>query len=264
MDFTTKSAGTSGAMTTVKALTIVLSKPEEWHAWLEMLKDRAETLDIWEYIDPALTEQPIQPAKPNAPARTDTELTWYKLDLQQYKEFKKATNQINEILAQTVSRFYHSSTRGKPTLWAKLRALQDQCEPNEFDRQYTLINKLNRLREGPTRAGTDQWLNEWQDYLVDATEINLPDIQNGRIQLDFLSAVEKVNQPWARMASYTYLTSKKGERPTLLDLISEYRSIGNLVHTEKAIRKGAYYTFSAQDGFEDVEDSAETGQDNTN
>jgi len=242
-------ASTLKTMTTVKALTIMLNKPEDWHVWLEMIKDRCLVLDIWKYIDPSLPIQPQEPVKPPTPARTVTDLTWYKLDLQQHKEFQSASNQVSEILAQTVNKFYQSSTRGKATLWAKLRALQEQCKPHDLARQFSLIDQLNRLKRGPNRAAMDQWLNEWQGYLVDATEIDLPDVKNGRIQLDFLFAVQKVNKPWADLEIHAFMKVEKDNQPTLLNLIGQYRRSGNLVHAENTTKR-TYHAFSAQDNFE--------------
>lgn len=235
---------------------IMLNKREDWHAWLEMIRHRSLMLDIWRYIDPGLPTQPAEPVAPPEPERTVTDPDWYELELQMHGEFMDARYQIIELLAQTVHGFYQSNARGKTTLWEILRALQDEYKPSTLARQLSLIDQLNRLKKGPNRAGLDEWLNEWQGYLVDATEVDLPEVKDGRAQLDFLLAVQKFNKTWANLAIYSFMNEEMGNQTSLLELISQYRMSRDFFPDENVTRGRTDHALSAQNSFEDGNHSA--------
>jgi len=165
----------------------------------------------------------------------------YKISNQKYKEFQVASNKITEILVQTVNKDYHSSIRDKPTLWEALRTLQRQCKPRPLTRKYHLLDRINQLKKAPNRANIEQWLGKWQGLFADATEINLPDIQDGSIQLDFLRAVKTINEPWATHEILEFRKADEDNQPSLLDLIIRYRESAEETETPK---RKSYYAFT--------------------
>jgi cytochrome oxidase Cu insertion factor (SCO1/SenC/PrrC family) len=55
---------------------VILSSPTDWEPWYTLLKDKAITLQVWEFVDPDKdTPQPMRPEKPKVsdvkPGATD-------------------------------------------------------------------------------------------------------------------------------------------------------------------------------------------------
>jgi hypothetical protein len=44
---------------------VILSSPTDWEPWYTLLNDKANRLQVWEYVDPdGVTPQPRRPEKP--------------------------------------------------------------------------------------------------------------------------------------------------------------------------------------------------------
>ena len=50
-----------------KETIVILDKSSDWDEWIFLLERQARGHDIWQYIDPALEQQPILPTKPAFP-----------------------------------------------------------------------------------------------------------------------------------------------------------------------------------------------------
>ena len=44
---------------------IILSKPEDWDTWINLVRIKAETDEVWNLIDPDLSSKPVALTKPN-------------------------------------------------------------------------------------------------------------------------------------------------------------------------------------------------------
>ena len=64
------------AATTVSTNRIILKNPEDWIAWMEMVKSTATTGQVWEYIDPSKPKDQIPDlSEPKWPEPSDLSLT---------------------------------------------------------------------------------------------------------------------------------------------------------------------------------------------
>jgi hypothetical protein len=53
-------------MSSSQKVTVILSSPDDWDEWIEVVKTQALAGKVWEYLDPSKDEVPIlqEPALP--------------------------------------------------------------------------------------------------------------------------------------------------------------------------------------------------------
>ena len=73
---------------TVPTTTVILNNPSQWYAWIALVRSSAKQSDIWDYIDPALPQEPAH-AAPVRPKRADAEGS---------NEIEKANNYTDSVL----------------------------------------------------------------------------------------------------------------------------------------------------------------------
>lgn len=54
----------------VKATSVILDKSQDWDKWLAVIKRKAQTTNVWQYINPDLKIQPEMPKEPSLPSVT--------------------------------------------------------------------------------------------------------------------------------------------------------------------------------------------------
>jgi hypothetical protein len=55
----------------VQRTTIILTGPNDWDEWLEVIKTKAEAGKIWEYVNPAITKELKVLTRPEIPTARD-------------------------------------------------------------------------------------------------------------------------------------------------------------------------------------------------
>jgi hypothetical protein len=253
---------------------IILDKPTDWDEWLFIIKEKAQSTDVWQYANPDLVEQPTPPQKPTrpipsdikedalTPSDLDTEgkqaLTLlrddYKVQEKEYQLLSKGLKDLNSLICTTISRTNLTYIlRNCDTPYAKLKALKRRLAPTDRARELELIHQYNELKKPPTSHGIDKWLQQWEKIYTDALAIKLPDVQKDRPLYDFLQAIKGLDASFSA-ASLTRIMT--GEAiPTLYDLIKQFRNIRRISSaSDKAYSPSHSPSHSAFPTFQGMQD----------
>ena len=63
---------TEGDLLITKA-TVILERPADWQRWLFLRKDSAERNDLWQYVDPSLSEEQVRKIEQEKPQEKEVE-----------------------------------------------------------------------------------------------------------------------------------------------------------------------------------------------
>ena len=132
--------------------TIILTGPNDWDEWLEVIKTKAEAGKVWEYVDPSqekdklktLNRPEVPKAKDVNPAKnTISELTPDELDelkllrydfkhcLQLYERQDTALSTLKSFIQETISRPFLSYTFKKESTYEVLVSLRQRVAPSD-------------------------------------------------------------------------------------------------------------------------------------
>ena len=102
-----------------------------------------------------------------------------------------------QFIIDSINKLYLTFINDKETLWEKMTALKTHLELYKKTREVYLLTKLGRLRKTPSRPQIDTWLAQWLSLYNDAKKAELPDVSNGRAQIEFLTALQGLDSQWA-------------------------------------------------------------------
>ena len=107
---------------------VILRSHRDWDLWYSRLQELAETLDVWEYIDPESAIVPAQKPEPPAalaplvpeqddgspatlpnPAVLTRDMTLYRAELKEYRRTQDKISQVRNHITNTIqgSLLYH-------------------------------------------------------------------------------------------------------------------------------------------------------------
>ena len=128
----------------VQRTTIILSGPNDWDEWIEVVKAKAEAGKVWEFVNPSLTQQELKELiKPEVPKAKDVnpgtttvaELLDIELDelkllrydfkhrLQLFERQDTALSTLKSFIQETISRTFLPYTFKKESTYDVLVAL---------------------------------------------------------------------------------------------------------------------------------------------
>jgi len=142
---------TSQQDTSVTVSTVILTSPNNWDEWLEVIKSKANTNHIWKYVDPSTPkdalpklEEPVQ-ASPKDVNSQKTKLleldedkkkelhmlqSDYKDNLKLYRKQQSALNTLRTQIQSSVSRSYLIYTFKCNTTYDILVSLKQRIAPS--------------------------------------------------------------------------------------------------------------------------------------
>ena len=141
-----------------------------------------------------------------------------------------------EFIIGSINKLYLTFINDKETLWGKMTALKAQLELYKKTREAHLLTKLRRLMKTPSRPQIDSWLAQWLSFYNDAEKAGLPDVNNGRAQIEFLTALQGLDSQWATAKLTTFLETDETKQPTLSDLIGQFNRVRSILPTMTANR----------------------------
>src|SRR6201999_2058172 len=99
------------------------------------------------------------------------------------------------------------------------------------------------------------WLAQWLSLYNDAKKADLPDVSNGRAQVEFLTALQGLDSQWATAKLTAFLEAEDNDQPSLNDLIGQFNRVRNVLPSMTTNRpQKTYGAFSAQDNQDNQDD----------
>jgi hypothetical protein len=199
----------------VSTARVILRNPNDWIAWLEMVKSTATTGQVWEYVDPSKKETEIPDlSEPKWPEPSDltrsaeeiasgiltaphkeelTELrSLYKVRLNRYDQRKAALASLHRFIQETVhpDRIHH--TFDCATVHKMLVNLQDRLKPRDDIRRLQLTDQYRELQKSPKNKNLDAWIISWEKVYREGVALTQPIVQKDTAVHDFLRAVNEI------------------------------------------------------------------------
>jgi hypothetical protein len=156
---------------TTTRVTVVLSKPEDWQAWIFLRKDAAQQHDLWQYCDPdiatadlPLLTEPVEPVahtykvdKALGIVYTDVDLNdnefrryqfaydRYEKQHARYLKQKQALQNLNTDISKTIAKRHIYLLHNKDTPHARLVSIKKHLAPSTAVHRRDLIDKYKSL-----------------------------------------------------------------------------------------------------------------------
>jgi hypothetical protein len=237
----------SDQTTSAQRVTVILNGPNDWDEWIEIIKAKARSGMIWEFVNPAIAKaalptltRPLIPtaAKVNA-AKTsiatldETEKELFKAYLFDYKEqlssFKQKESALLTLctyIQERVSRNNLVFTFNCETAYDMLVNLKNRVSPTDQARKIELVNRYQRMKMTPKAQNIDAWLQEWEKVYTNCKALNLPDVDEDRSLFDFLHAISNVAPEFTTAWKIEIQKSQaQGEElPSLYKMVEYFRN----------------------------------------
>ena len=246
-------------------VTIVLASPSDWDEWLAVVKSKALTAEIWQFINPATDKEQLptlkEPAMPTSttvnPAKSPyaeldaTETMQFKALLAEYKRrVSKHDQQATALrgmctfIQGTISRNYFTFTMSCDTAYDMLVALKHQVAPTNHARKMELLAKYQKLKKAPRTQGIETWLQQWEKTYQDCKDLKLANVEHDQPQYDFLHAASSVSPEFANYWLVN-LESKTYDGTPLPDIYALIEQFWNNYRASSIRSKAAQGTFPA-------------------
>ena len=99
--------------------------------------------------------------------------------------------------------------------------LKARFGPTDKTRRAEMLIKYRKIQKAPRIKSLEPWLHEWEMIYHDAVELNLPDVAEDRVTVDFLRSIQDVNPGF--LAYWIHNTEATDIYPTLYEIIQKFR-----------------------------------------
>ena len=179
--------------------TVILSGPNDWDEWLEVVKTKAMGGEIWQYVDPKVSKDTLPPfTEPQLPlpgnvnpqARTVSALSedekeelkalrqLHKRQLAVYDRQKIAMATLRIFIQETITRTYLRYTFECDTSYEMLTSLKKRVAPTDQARKTELLNRYQELQKTPRLQNLETWLQQWEKTYKEYADLKLSCINN--------------------------------------------------------------------------------------
>lgn len=167
-----------------------LNSTEDWAFWYNEIKRKAKQLKVWEYIDPEIPQEQLPtlpvPSDPpllsevykNAKTYIDLNDRRQKVYGHEFAAWERQTRQIEQLHSAyyTIEDLVHSTVPARhqhllfepETVYAKLRVLYEYFSTYSHEATVKMEHKWDQLRRTPQIESVQDWLTDWDRYLVEA------------------------------------------------------------------------------------------------
>ncbi|KAF2395871.1 hypothetical protein EJ06DRAFT_460133, partial [Trichodelitschia bisporula] len=194
----------------VRKTPVVLACHADWDDWLEVIKTKAISGDIWDYVNPATPASLIpvlsEPEVPMPNTVNPQKTSFAQLDadekeglkflrlqhkrhLTEYDRKKAALGGIRVFIQETISRGFLTYTFNCNSAYDMLLALKQRVAPSDRAREIEMSNLYQQLKKRPRSEAIDTWLNRWEEAYTKCRDLNPPEVSDGNPLHDFLDAV---------------------------------------------------------------------------
>ena len=243
--------------------TIILTGPNDWDEWLEVVKTKAEAGKVWEYVDPSKpkdqlkalsrpavpTAKDVNPAKTTVASLTADELDELKLlrfdfkhQLQLYERQDTALHNLKSFIQETVSRTFLLYTFKKDSTYEVLVALRTRVAPTDRARKLELSQRYGKLKKAPKSQNIEAWLQSWEQTYTECKDLKLPVIEDNMPLYDFLQAVSDVAPDFSSVwtINLEQMESDNKSLPDIYWIISLFRDHQRLANARKGKAASAF------------------------
>jgi hypothetical protein len=247
----------------VQRTTIILTGPNDWDEWLEVIKTKAEAGKIWEYVNPAVPKESLKvltrpevpkPKDVNPQKNTIAELTADELDelkllrynfkhqLQLFERQDVALSTVKALVQETISRIFLTYTFKKESTYDVLIALRQRVAPTDRARKLELSQRYGRLKKAPRSQNVEAWLQSWEQTYTDCKELKLPVVEDNLPLYDLLSAVAEIAPEFSSVWTVKLQTKEMDNKPLpdIFRLINLFRDHQRLANTSRSKDSGAF------------------------
>ncbi|EXJ75014.1 uncharacterized protein A1O5_01710 [Cladophialophora psammophila CBS 110553] len=206
----------------IKSTSVTLTGGETWDDWLWVIRDMAERLKHWEYMDPSLATRPEPPEETEDLSTEDWKL--YKMKTSASDRYHRNEAKMLDAIIESIDKVFLIYLRG-PTInnnWDRTKALKEQVCPSKSTREQYCRDKYQGLLKARKRTNIDKWISQWQAVCQQAQELKLPEVHGDRAQYDFIAAVSNVDEDWARGKRQMMLDAPDNSPPTITYLVDNF------------------------------------------
>jgi len=199
-----------------KQYKLVLTSTKDWDPWLAVVRAKATSADVWDYINPTHNIKPIGSIKPLEPdldqqpgATIIEQSARFKIEYSKYKtrtaEFKEKKDAFAKLIAHIFDTVHPTNItfieKEEVHPWDLLRALKARFAPSDQARALDLEQSYRRLTKGPSnRQGAEAWVDDYLKMYAQAKEARIAEVVDGaRAYRDFLQAIEKLAPTFAQV-----------------------------------------------------------------
>ena len=122
------------------------------------------------------------------------------------------------------------------TAHARLVKLKSHVAPSDPTRRRELRAKYDALRSPkPRNTSVNKWLDDWIRVTDLMTTLNMPEMQGGQVQEEFLVTANKLHETWATAELRKLLdlqespTAKDADLPSITTLVASFRQFLRIV-----------------------------------
>lgn len=199
----------------------LLTNERTWLDWYANIKSTALKQRIWEYMDPnsdTPTQLPIEPKEPEYSTYHPQATDYGHLNASQQKLFdhayhiweKKAAKveaildkyySMDQHIRSTVAVQHQPLIRDKDSVHDQLKALSSRFATNPYYRIRQLFQRWHTLIKTPHSENLQQWLGEWDSFLVEAKGTGRPGLESKTYDwepiLGFIDAIRPLEPTFA-------------------------------------------------------------------
>ena len=225
---------------------IKLEKSVDWSIWIFFVRTRAQTANIWKFINfnfnakfECLTKS-VEPSYIEAAefdAKTfeiyKTRSLVYTKALAKYEKQKTAFENIIEFIQQIISStaaiIIHDVNAHS---WNFFRVFKTRLISADNARHFEIKIKYHNLRNGSKNQNIKKWLNTWQLIYIEGRELRIEKTLKVRSIRNFIFAVMKKNHAWT-ITQLAQLRSLMLNETNFLTLVKDYRLYARMINIHK-------------------------------
>jgi len=237
---------------------VILRSHRDWDLWYSRLQELAETLDVWEYIDPESAIVPGQkPEPPTAlapeqdadgspatlpdPAALTRDMTLYRAELKEYRRTQDKISQVRNHITNTIQQSLLYHIIHQKSVRDKLKTLQALFLPSKSIRDYQVRSMYNSAKVFHShRENIEDWAITYLTAFDRAKQLNLPEVADFRPHQDLLRVVDQIHPSYASLLSQTIYdaeevyTGSEPVNPSAPQLLAKYLAYYRTVETKPA------------------------------
>jgi hypothetical protein len=203
----------------------ILTNKADWEEWFEQISRHARRDDIWDYCNPDLldttlgtrttgrpdtepavqrphlnNEEPVRPRHLSTSATPEQQKAYqyqrddYKEDRLRYEKIQRSLASLDTYIESTLDRQNHPIIRNQTGPYEKLKALQKELKPTTVYLRAIARQQYEAAQLGCTKKKAEEWNRAFRNAFLEAQRQNLPSVQDGAAQNDFISAISSTNE----------------------------------------------------------------------
>jgi len=168
-------------------------------------------------------------------------LTEYRKDLATVKQVLDTLQIVQNHIVTTISISNVVYIIDKSTVYQMLVALKKRLAPTDYARKLEVVYKYNKLKTYSKRENVEKWLKDWETTYADGRKLNIPEVSEGRSQVDFATAISAIDSGYASSQDY-FLNQKIKKNEELLELYELVEDFRNHLRKINASKSSSSHT----------------------